>query len=1057
MNVTTLASYWTNQSMQWESGQFAGPCPYCNPASVDGKPVLEGTNRFHLYADGKGGECRQCAMHSRSPRGTGYYTTAQILARFGFELPEGERFEYSAPPEIIERPLGNLWEEAQVAAAHAQVDYSYWLNKYGWDREVVDRFRLGKGTVYSVDPPQHVIPMVGIERADKPKLEGYFYLATRGHDSSGKYIKKRSSGSSKPLMWIIEEDLSDKTFVITEGDTDPITAWAIGYKNIGTTFGATTWMHNKAEMIVARGYTKIIILVDGDIPGEKLAEQIEKSYFRLGITDVWRLNWAGDKRDISKILSETKNRAETRLWIENRICEARRLHLNTFASTTQAESIIVPLDELRGSGEQSLRQHVSTFIQGYDLLNRGNGAALHLQAPEGSGKTHVLIETAEKMAREQLAAYESQAQFISDEITKQEVLLENSPDDPEIAEELKHYQKMQAALKQTAVAWYGQYVHGWEDLKKTGIDESLWFNFEARNPDNCENHKLVGQLGEKFHDIGQFCITACPFFKNCKYYAQEEERIKKPITYFRHQQLQRNDDNDYKQLVVVDEYAGSVLENTPIKFKAEHVYPHRQGWELDVMSIDMAQAVIQLAQATRAAMSINAGAPQNLGDGSTNLGYMISGAAFLKILDTNCQTIAKQSLDEVLTRIDAETLHAFHPNYTSGDAVPMRCIPQLYNALIRELPDYLDNPHNQFPSCIHLVAGTLELYATERIKNRHRTPMIIADASGIGEIYQALFQRKIMQYSPVLRNPKVHTEVIMGSDWTKGAMNQQIGAALRDRKALLDKNAKYVTLEGKEFNPHDVPISAELYESAMISDALSIVKTLAERHKSLLVITHKDMKEVLESHTQALWSQNKLDHLTDAARVRWAHYGSIRGTNDYEKFDAVVLIGVYRVPYNVQYRKICMWANLLNIKETIPPDTVRVPGMIDPLHPDTTEYRTFNNAFAQRFVDMIERGEIRQSAGRIRAHSSNQEKSIYFFGSRPALPFVTHVSKKSEFMKTTQESAYNELYERMKRDYDKDKKFSSYRVLTNEFKVSNDTIKKLRRTITNELVNKTTA
>lgn len=1045
MSATTIALLqmeWNDSRYQWESA-----CPFCNPQSVDGAPVLEGDDRFFASEDIPGGTCRVCQANGRGTRGNGWYSDGQIAARMGKPLGA----DYVAPTiqPRIEKPL-DYRDDIFVDAAHQNVDYQFWRERYNWTPDVVDKYKLGKGLLYPKHHngrPQHIIPM-RVERYGQPQFPAW-YCASRGD------AKERLAGSSKPFMAIREDDPTTKTFVHTEGDTDFVTAGYLGFENVGSIFGSHAWTDDKAQLVVERGYTKILVLTDPDEAGQTLAQHIVKSYHKRNINDVWILDWGDEREDLTGLL-KTKNRDEARSWLLGRLILTQQgSQQNNYNTKERIKQPLISLEELRGNGEKSLRSVVNNWVNAYDLLTMGKGEVLDLQTPPGSGKTHVLIETAEKLARDALVSHQNQRKYLEEKIETLKQTAATSEDD---MEELEKTKRQLANFSETAVAWYGQYKHGWEDVMAITKSPELWYNFEARNTDNCQNYTKVMELGEKHHDIGYFCRTSCPFFAQCKesgYLKQDEERKGKPITFFRHQHLMASMAQDYKQLVVIDEYAGSILENQPVRFKPEQIYAHRKGWQLETISFEMVEAITQFADATRAAMSYNAGAAQSFPDGSTNPAYIISGAQFLSLLDMQCRTLAGCSLDELVGRIDGAVLHQqYQPNFNGGkdDLIHLRCLPQFFDVVNRELLDYLDNPNNRYPSCIHCVAGVLEVYAPENIHTRHRTPLIVADATGMPILYEAMFKRKVTTYAPTIHNPNAVIEQVIGNDWTKGQLNTQMGAALKDRRKLQQRDQdRIISLEGEEFDPANVPVSAELYQSSMVQNALAIIKKLASKHESLLVVTHKDLREVLESHTQALFPQNSATaEFID--KIAWAHYGSVRGTNRYQDYEAVVLLGCFRIPYNIVWRRVQMWAWMLGIKEYIPPDTVRIMSTYDwPQAYQETEHRSFNHEFAQAYVDMIEQGELQQSAARIRPHSTFKEKFVYCFANRPAMQFINHITPMVDWMKTTELDAHHDLYLYMKKQYQKEGKFPSYRAVRTDYSVGTDTIKRLRLQIEKEV------
>jgi hypothetical protein len=219
-------------------------------------------------------------------------------------------------------------------------------------------------------------------------------------------------------MAIREENSQSHVFVHTEGDTDFITAGMLGFENVGSIFGSHAWTDDKAQLVAERGYTKVIVLTDPDEAGQILADNIIQSYRKRNINDLWVMSWGDCQEDLTGLL-KTKSRAEARQWVLGRLAEPRQRNQHPHYNTEERiKQELISLEELRGSGEKSLRSVVNGFINAYDLTTMGHGEILDLQAPPGAGKTHVLIETAEKLAQDALLSKANQRLYLDEQIVK---------------------------------------------------------------------------------------------------------------------------------------------------------------------------------------------------------------------------------------------------------------------------------------------------------------------------------------------------------------------------------------------------------------------------------------------------------------------------------------------------------------------------------------------------------------------------------------------------------------------------------------------------------------
>ena len=305
----------------------------------------------------------------------------------------------------------------------------------------------------------------------------------------------------------------------------------------------------------------------------------------------------------------------------------------------------------------------------------------------------------------------------------------------------------------------------------------------------------------------------------------------------------------------------------------------------------------------------------------------------------------------------------------------------------------------------------------------------------IGCYMKRCLNEKISVFAPKIKSPLANITVVHGSDWTKGALMRQLGDILGDQEKLKDVTVR--TLLGDEFDISKLPDRKEhFFNSQILEEAVQLITGIIQKydHKRVLIITYKDLKPLLSRYFEG-----------SAVDIAWDSFGATRGTNRYKEYEAVILLGAFRVPYSVLWRKINVWANLLGITDQIPQETVIKPRRYDGTN-EGHGYRTFDHWFADALVNQWEEGELIQSAERIRPHMGGR-KHVYVLASRPALPYTTSLLAKSELIEEFVGSKKDEVKAYLEEYYKKHQKFPTYRSVAEQFGVSNQTIKQFRKEI----------
>jgi len=307
-----------------------------------------------------------------------------------------------------------------------------------------------------------------------------------------------------------------------------------------------------------------------------------------------------------------------------------------------------------------------------------------------------------------------------------------------------------------------------------------------------------------------------------------------------------------------------------------------------------------------------------------------------------------------------------------------------------------------------------------------------------------LFRREFQLYNPRFRNPNAHTQVINKSDWTRASIKKHVGPQMIARKEAEKRRGKeIINLEGEVVDVEKgiKDVWNEIYDSGFIQDLLNTVRFLSDQHKTLLVVTHKPLKELLEGIAVGNKDGYKFTPQR-TKKVAWAHYGSLRGTNEYEDYEAVLLIGAFRIPYQAVWKRLQMWAWMLGIVDPIPFEIVSKKAKYDSTDIEG-RYYTIDHPFAENYIDMVERGEMIQSSERTRPHASNNKKAVYVMAERPALNFVSEIISKTEFLRQFKEDNHTKAMKFMNEYWLQNNKYPTYSTVQDKFGVSSKTVSKL--------------
>ncbi len=1022
------------------NSKSAGPCPFCGEGNetVHNGVKFYGADRFYLFSDGRGWGCRRCRQKNRGPTNKGWYPHAAVAEKVNLVLSENFIEEYSSGYSGVYDPNSNPLQfqtYAQAVNNHKKVMREYWRG-FGWSDDVIDRFKLGYGKISTWHTSGHLIPMDVTLTTDGEKIPGYYNaLRAAGH-------KIKQKGSSKNHVWHVQDDPYLDTCVITEGEKDLITAYQLGHKNVLCTF-SSYWNDNFSKFVAAK-YNKVIIYRDLDEAGADWLALVIPSLLSLGVS-VNYLDWekvensvngddltdyfvkVGDLDDCNKILTKAFVHKESQI---------KRSEENNEKP--------VSIELIRGNDPGSLRYEINHFLRNY-TYKAGKGKSLLLSTGPGAGKTHTLYQIAEKQAvfykEKKMKEYE---RLLSEfELLEEEVKTATEDEKVELVPFVEKQRGLLNRYSFNSVAWYAPYKNGIEELLNMGADPDLWYDFRARSEDNCKSSTIVDKLGENHHAIGEFCELSCPHFNECQasgYLHQREEMRSYPIIFYRHEHLPGLPPTSV-QLVILDESVIKVVES-PLVFSSSELFPFREGWELDIDEEDVIDVLKFFIKALRSTATFNSGELSSLPEKKgINPAYILHGNQIFALLDKFYESHNRE-LSEVLL-LNRSVIKAYQPSFLSGDisSIKKRCLPAIVEAVQRELGTYAYDKEADRPSTMNIVAGDFEIYSPPRIRLPARIPLIIADATPLLELYQAIFQREIRVYSPVFRGDNTEIVVVYGSDWSRSYVKSQLSGHMANVEDIKKKALPPVLIEG-------IPQILDGYlDSSIFSDIVHLLEYLKNKHRSLLMVTHKNLREFVESLLDGAYSGIGQDTANND-QVSWGHYGALRGTNKYKDYEAICLIGAFRIPYDVLWRRAQLWAYGLGIKESIPQELIKkdqdynyVDGSV------FGKYTTFSHWLADKLVNHIERGEMIQCAHRIRPHSNADKKTIYIFATRPITELATKLINKNKLLKAVKKTTYSQLLSFLKKYYGETGKLPTYKETKIQFKVSNTTIKEARKEV----------
>jgi hypothetical protein len=377
---------------------------------------------------------------------------------------------------------------------------------------------------------------------------------------------------------------------------------------------------------------------------------------------------------------------------------------------------------------------------------------------------------------------------------------------------------------------------------------------------------------------------------------------------------------------------------------------------------------------------------------------IVSGFDAISILDHVLMRRAAMSLRDVVETLTDETLDALI-QYVPDEIVNELSIVHKGNRHVMTLITYvLDEAQSfyfrgvvEWNSRIHFYNGAWHVFPMQPLIIEPRVPVIVLDATGSkAEYVRAFSNRDVVVYEPSVRNPDTRTYAVINTEFTRTALTRgmSVNYDIDEAFALVGRNPCAVTdrLEDDYFKRITGVGKRKVYPNKDIENLTRIIAYLAVKHNGLLVITHRPVHYWM---TKYFFSEYpKWRNL-----VAFDHFQATRGTNIYKDYPAVAVIGTPRPPAAIMFMYLQAlyhddYSPILNVMDRVP----------EPYHGTPHGYKTRvfqatheGDTRAKEMFDQIEAGELEQSAGRIRPHTSDIPKTVYYFTSRPAGKWITDI------------------------------------------------------------------
>lgn len=813
---------------------------------------------------------------------------------------------------------------------------------------------------------------------------------------------------------------------IAEGEKSTIALWQMGLAPVATTTaGSDVWEDDWSREILERGVVMVNIYGDDDTAGDSFVKTVRRSFLRvkdefpeIDTLTVRALAWPDfdtgtgrSKKDPYDILAEWGSNAGA--IISKMLANAKDL-VDPKVGLMRAEiGPIMDLDVIRGEGPDSLYGRFKYFYENFrkefyskedeELDQPETSTALVDRSFAGSGKTRAAVRLVEEAAldrEEQLQRRDERKQQHKEEAER--ILARYEAGELDLTDDDLALFKRRVKYKpseRTAFLYIAPFKRSWEDILRIRQHPKLWFPLEARSTSNCKYYDTQARIAAKGYTVmNRLCKGSCPFREMCaeqpgQYMQQFEELYKYPIVFLRHPHLLMRDLTKRAKLVIIDEDPNAeYMKQLRIDDSDFDTEDSLRDLLVD-FSVEETNAVIALADALKRSLG-------RLASKSKDILYR-AGPDVLRLVNAQLSTseygvhtlesLAEAITPEVMERLDTRTPEALLNPDTIQEA-PSGYFVDLLRVVLEEAQEHYhklyEDPDYRWNSRVNIIGHNYAFYPMTPFPIPMKTPVIALDATGSPVKYKKSLGRDILDNKSLVREPATATFVFMGSGFSISAIRKDAHETSAIPADLLKNEWAAVAravIEGNDEAAEDA-LDADALEqldlNAAISDALKVIQQIAVRHDNLFVVTYKALEKKLKDEMWKISVELSL-------KLEWGHFRALRGSNEFEHMDAVLIIGTPRPPL---VETAMALSALFHDEELLDLSLGRVAL---PYHSTGALPGAKTTMFADPrthdFINELEAGEIEQDLARIRPHTSKRGKFVYLLTERPAAPWVTHM------------------------------------------------------------------
>lgn len=724
-----------------------------------------------------------------------------------------------------------------------------------------------------------------------------------------------------PYFLHLEGDKDTTELYIAEGGKSSLAMYELSHYRpvFSPTNGAGSWKNEWLSEILLMypSVDTVFIMNDNDEAGRKLLEKIAVGLEDFPITSI-KIPVYKESHEVGDDAYDFFKRKESIQWIDHEF--ESKIVSGVKTSDTKER---LTIDYLR----EFLNKSMGDYIDNYQKDYRNTGRIYKI--PTGVGKSYGIIEVLNERIEKHLAwCLEKEEENRVKILNLYSKLPESNDEDAEKIR--KKIQRLSKPIPKTYAIIYTPFKKSYQDLKESlgNFKEEWVYDYQGRDENNCENIENASILASKGYPVVPNLCDKCPFNERCKYLSQEEEMKQFPIVIMRHQHIgNRNLIPSTTKVIVVDEDIFPVLSKETRVSVADFVLP--SGWS-SLLSEDRVKRINDFLTLFKNVLI--EGTPIISGYNVALNGKDVWDRIFKQAdkLDID--------IEDVLSLEDEDMEFIFNIDVDNNKDLPPRFLDKLISMLRDEY--HIAQQGLEFTSRISQHGMDLVMLNARPVSFPKRLALIVLDATAT-ELTSMLYERKMH---------------------------------MTDKAAAV--KSKIVYLVGAAMG--------KTYVSQMINrDALGNVRKIIERiqseHDSMLIITHKQLANLLEK---------------EYPNISVSNFGNVVGKNEWEDIKSLCIIGTPRLPDSTLLMLASAWFSHQKPVKLDREDIERNYYNTDQYLADTD----FSDPRVRIINDWYTETELIQSAGRIRPN--NTEKMVYFLGQYPAFEdFSTEIIPYREFIK----------------------------------------------------------